>query len=315
TLTGTQVFLPFGSPEYIGLGFMVFATLVFVECFGSPFVRNCGVVISLMVGFIVAGIAGYTPPGSAEGAPQLRYVNADKINAAPWITFLWVETFPIHVYAPAILPVLIAFVVSTAETVGDIGATAESSRLATDSLRFDGRVQGGLLADGLGSLLAGLMMVPPNTTFSQNSGVIAITRCANKRAGYMCCFFLVLFGVIAKLAGILQSIPDCTLGGLTTFCFINVCVSGIRIFERATLGKSRNRFIVAASLALGLGALHPAPCTLHPAPCTLHPAPYTLHPAPYTPASSSPRIKILLSTPYSIGTILALFLNGILPED
>jgi len=301
-----QVFLPFGSPEYIGLGFVVFSMLIFIECFGSPFLRNCGVVISLIIGFIVAGSVSYYPPGSDNG---LKYVTPAKIDSAPWGTFLWVETFPLTVYAPAVLPVLLAFVVSTAETVGDIGATAEASRLPTDTISFDQRVQGGLLADGIGSLLAGLMMVPPNTTFSQNSGVVAITRCANKRAGYMCCFFLILFGIVAKLAGVLQSIPDCVLGGLTTFCFINVCVSGIRVFERANLRSPRNRFIVAASLALGLGV-------------TIVPKFFMNSFFSKVNTSNDKTlslfidgIEILLSTPYSIGTILALVLNLILPED
>ena len=178
-----EVFLPFGAAEYVGLGFSVFAFLVITEMFGSPFVRNCQVAIALLAGFAVSAVASYNVPGSDK---VLRYTNSDKISNAPGITFLWVETFPLSIYVPAVIPTLIAYVVSTVETVGDIVATAEASRVHDDG-QLDSRIQGGLLADGICSIIACLMTSPPNTTFSQNNGVVALTRCANRRAGY--CWF------------------------------------------------------------------------------------------------------------------------------
>jgi xanthine/uracil permease len=178
-----EVFLPFGAAEYVGLGFSVFTFLVITEMFGSPFVRNCQVAIALLAGFAVSAIATYNVPGSDK---VLKYTNNDKINSAPGITFLWVETFPLTIYAPAVIPTLICYVITSVETVGDIAATAEASRVHKDG-QLDSRIQGGVLFDGLGSILSCLMTTPPNTTFSQNNGVVALTRCANRRAGY--CWF------------------------------------------------------------------------------------------------------------------------------
>lgn len=221
-----QVVLPFGAAEYVGLGFIVFLFLILTEIFGSPFIRNCQVAIALLIGFAIAAGASYMPPDAPDGTPALRYVTGDKINKAPGITFLWVKTFPLSVYGPAVLPTLLAFIITTVESVGDITASAEASRVENDG-QLDSRIQGGLLTDGIASLIGALFTVLPNTTFSQNNGVISLTRCANKRAGYMCCVFLILFGVIAKIAAIIASIPECVLGGMTSFLFANIVVSGI----------------------------------------------------------------------------------------
>jgi len=147
--------------------------------------------------------------------------------------------------------------------------------------------------------------VLPNTTFSQNNGVIALTRCANKRAGYMCCFFLVVFGIIAKIAAIIASIPECVLGGMTSFLFVNIVVSGAKILG-PELEVRRNRFITAASLSVALGvALVP-----HWANNDL------VRPAAGTANKMlGDTAVIILTTPYCIGTLLAMFLNTIIPMD
>jgi len=296
-----QVVLPFGAAEYVGLGFSVFLVLLISEVFGSPFVRNSQVAIALLAGFAISALARYPMPGNT---PDLKYVTNDKINKAPGITFLWVKTFPLSVYVPAIIPTLIGFIITTVESIGDITASAEASRVDQDGL-LDSRVQGGLFTDGLASLISGLMTVLPNTTFSQNNGVISLTRCANKRAGYCCCGFLVLFGVIAKIAAIINSIPYCILGGMTTFLFVNIVVSGIKILG-PELEVRRSRFIVASSLAIGIGvALVP------------HWGNNDLVRAGKGTSNKllADVAVIVITTPYCIGTLIAMFLHAILPFD
>ena len=90
--------------------------------------------------------------------------------------------------------------------------------------------------------------------FAQNNGVIALTRCANRKAGYCACFFLIVMGVFSKFAAALVAIPAPVLGGMTTFLFSAVAVSGIRIMQTVPFTR-RNRFILTASLALGFGAI------------------------------------------------------------
>lgn len=90
--------------------------------------------------------------------------------------------------------------------------------------------------------------------FAQNNGVIALTRCANRGAGYCCCFFLVVMGVFAKFAASLVAIPSSVLGGMTSFLFTAVAVSGVAIIAKGVPFHRRNRFILTAGLTLGYGA-------------------------------------------------------------
>jgi len=106
--------LYYGAPQYIGLGFSVLVFLVVLELFGSVFLKNCNVVVALMFGYMVAGVSNY------NGAP---YVNSENIKTADAITFVWTETFPLGFYGPAVFPMLITYLVTTVETVGDLTGT------------------------------------------------------------------------------------------------------------------------------------------------------------------------------------------------
>ena len=129
--------------------------------------KNCNVIIALLFGYMIAGLSSH------DGN---NYVDTSVIKNADWITFLWTTTFPLGFYAPAVIPCLIAFGVTTVETVGDISATYEVSELDNTGQEFLESLQGGLLSDSLCSIFAGLGTSMPNTTFSQNNGVIALVR-------------------------------------------------------------------------------------------------------------------------------------------
>jgi uracil-xanthine permease len=231
--------LPWGSAEFIGLGFLVFVTIILCERFGSPIMKSCSVVLGLLVGCIVAGACGY--------------FDRSGIDEAPVASFIWVKTFPLKIYAPLILPLLALYLTLMMEAVGDITATCDVSRLDVEGELFDSRIRGGVLADGLNGLFAGLCTITPMSTFAQNNGVIALTRCANRKAGYCCCMFLVIMGIFSKFAAALVAIPSPVLGGMTTFLFSSVAVSGLRIIATVPFTR-RNRFILTAAFAVGVGA-------------------------------------------------------------
>lgn len=268
--------------------------------------KNSNVILALLFGYMVAGLSNY------EGMP---YVDSSKIESAPAIDFLWTHWFGLGLYGPAVIPLLIAYIVTTVETVGDITAGHEVSELNVKSKEYTRRVQGGLMADAVCSILASLFTSMPNTTFSQNNGVIALTKCASRRAGFATGFWLILMGVLSKIAGIITSIPDAVLGGMTIFLFANVLVSGIALFGSLDLKSRRIRFITAMSLAVGVGV------TVWPfAFQDMRASSYTA--AFWTCSNCSETMKgfrngvsIFLSTGYCIGSVIAIFLNIILPED
>jgi uric acid-xanthine permease len=232
--------LPWGSPEYLGLGFLSFATIILIELFGSPAMRNASIVLGLLLPLIVAG--------------PLGYMSRSTIDAAPAITFLWTHTFKLRVYGPAVLPMLAVYCALMAEAIGDCTATCEVSRQKVEGEEFDRRIAGAVLSDGLGGILSALFTTAPQSVFAQNNGVIAITRIANRRAGYWCCFWLILLGILGKFSGAILAIPNSTLGGVTTFLFASVAVSGLKILSTVKYTR-RNRFILAGSLTFGLGNL------------------------------------------------------------
>ncbi|KAL3907504.1 MAG: hypothetical protein SGILL_008847, partial [Bacillariaceae sp.] len=296
----------YGTTEYIGLGFVVLTSLVFIELFGSVFVKICNVIVALLIGYAVAAITNLG---------RLRYVTNDNIEAAKAVTFWWVETFPLSFYGPAVVPLVVAYLVTTVETVGDLSATFEASQLDTSGEFYNTSLQGGLTSDGFCSILSGLMTTMPNTTFSQNNGVISMTKCASRRAGYGAAFWMIILGVFGKFAGVITAIPDCVLGGMTIFLFANVLVSGINLAGNVNLNSRRNKFIMALSLAIAVGV------TVWPYAfqdrCA---SPYTA--AFWTCADCSETLKgvrngvsIFLSTGYCVGTVVAMILNAVLPAD
>lgn len=290
-MVGAPHALPWGSPEYIGLGFSVFATIIICERLGSPIMKSCAVVLGLLVGCIIAGATGYF---SSAG-----------ISAAPAVSFIWVKTFPLSVYGPIVLPLLAVYIVLMMEAIGDITATCDVSRLEVEGRLFDSRIQGGVLADGFNGLIAGLCTITPMSTFAQNNGVIALTRCANRRAGYAACLFLVVMGVFSKFAAALVAIPAPVLGGMTTFLFSSVAVSGVRIISTVNFTR-RNRFVLTAALSLGFGA-------------TLVPNWFSFV-FPSAGANHAKQgffnaIVLVMETGFAVTAFLAIFLNLLLPEE
>ncbi|KAJ6095208.1 hypothetical protein N7486_005954 [Penicillium sp. IBT 16267x] len=282
--------LPWGSAEFIGLGFVVFLTIVLCERFGSPIMKSCSVVLGLLVGCIIAAACGYfDPSGLAE---------------APVASFIWVHTFKLQVYGPLVLPLLAVSIICACESIGDTTATCDVSRLEVEGELFESRLQGAVLADGLNCVAAALMTVTPMTTFAQNNGVIALTRCANRKAGYCCCLFLIVAGIFSKFAAAITAIPSAVLGGMTTFLFTSVAVSGLAIISKVPFTR-RNRFVMTASLALGYGA------TLVP---TWFSYVFTLT-KNRSLLGLEDAIILVLETGFAVTAFVAMFLNLIMPEE
>lgn len=114
-----DVVLSYGDARYVGMGALVLIVMVIFRTFGSPFVKNCNVILSLfLVYFISCGI-------TVDGR---NFVTDTKIESADVITFNWVTTFPIGFSIEGFFPIVIAFVVSTVESIGDISASCDASQ-------------------------------------------------------------------------------------------------------------------------------------------------------------------------------------------
>jgi len=238
-------------------------------------------------------------------AAACGYFDRSGIDSSPAASFIWVHTFKLSVYGPIVLPLLAVYIVLAMEAIGDITATCDVSRLEVDGKLFDSRIQGGVLADGLNGIIAALCTITPMSTFAQNNGVIALTKCANRKAGYACCFWLLIMGIFAKFAAALVAIPSAVLGGMTTFLFSAVAVSGVRIMSTVPFTR-RTRFVLTCGLSVGFGA-------------TLVPDWFS-YVFTYTGDNHAllgfyNAIVLVMETGFALTAFLTLLLNLVLPEE
>lgn len=137
------------------------------------------------------------------------------------------------------------------------------------------------------------------------SSVISITKMANRVAGYWCGAFLIFFGILSKVSGVFLAIPASVLGGVTTFLFSTVCVSGLRVISLCGFSR-RDRVILAAALSLGMGNL------LVPSWSSYI---FTYEGDNHALTGFLDSIIIILETPFLIGGLIATLLNCTLPAD
>ncbi|KAF2090426.1 putative purine permease [Saccharata proteae CBS 121410] len=280
-----------GSPALIGLGFSVFATIVVVEFFGSPLMKSSSVVFGLAVGCAVAGGTGFW--------------SRSDIDEAPVATFLWVKTFKLSVDGALILPLLIMFICQGVSTMPDILATAEISGVEIEGTAFNSRVQGGILCDGLGSLFSVLGTAGPMVGQAGNNGVIVLTGCASRRAGWCASAFLILMGIFGKFGAVFASMPPSVLGGMQVFLYSTIAVAGIRVLALISWTR-RNRFILSTSLAIGfIDIVQPSWFNQ-----VLDYSGPNVHLSGFLQG-----VNLIVETPFIIAAVIGVFLNLLLPEE
>ncbi|KAI8646357.1 permease family-domain-containing protein [Parasitella parasitica] len=281
---------PWGGPVNFALGASVFFTIVVIELVGSVFLKNISVVIGLLIGCIIgAGVGMFDNSG---------------IAAAPVGTFLWVKHFDFSVYGPGIIPFLFVQLDMIIECLGDLTAASDVSGLPIEGKSFEERCQGGLLADGISGVFSGLANSMGVVTFSQNNGIIAVTRCANRRAGIVCAAMLIICGIFGKISAAFLAIPAPLIGGMTVYLFASVATSGIRILGYLDWTR-RDRVIVASSMALALGVSLVPTWFDNVLPTFENEALQGLMEA----------VDTVVSTGYIIAGIMSIFLNLVLPYD
>ena len=244
----------FGSMENLGLGLFV---LIVILCFKhgtKGFFSSSSILFGIIAGYIAAFIMGMVLPTTGVTAKGVTFtkswvLNWDKVANAGW--FAVPEFMPVDIIFDmrAIIPVCIMFIVTAVETVGDISGVMEGGleREATDK-----ELAGGVICDGLGSSFAALFGVLPNTSFSQNVGLVAMTKVVNRFALATGAVFLILCGLSPKLGALVSIMPQSVLGGAAVMMFSSIVVSGIQLITKEKL-TPRNLTIVAVALGVGYG--------------------------------------------------------------
>ena len=244
----------FGSVENLLLGFLVLVVIIILKHGTTGMTSASSILIGIIVGYIAAAIMGAVLPHTVVNAEGVEYTKAwvlnwDKVAQAEWIALPSLLPVKLRFDLRAIIPVLIMFVVTAVETVGDISGVMEGGmgREATDS-----ELSGGVVCDGVGSSFAALFGVLPNTSFSQNVGLVTMTKIVNRGALAIGALFLILCGLFPKLAALISIMPQSVLGGAAVMMFSSIVISGIQLITKETL-TMRNITIVSVALGLGYG--------------------------------------------------------------
>lgn len=244
----------FGSTANLLLGLFVLIVIICLRHFTRGFVSQTAILIGIVAGYIVATIMGFILPTTGVSADGAEYtyswvVQWDQVASANWFAIPKILPVALQFNASAILPMLIMFIVTAVETIGDTAGVTQGglNREPTDK-----ELSGSVICDGLGSTLASLFGVLPNTSFSQNVGLVNLTKVVNRYSIACGAIFLVLCGLFPKISAIVSIMPQSVLGGAAVMMFASIVISGINLITREPL-TGRNTTIVAIALGLGYG--------------------------------------------------------------
>lgn len=225
----------FGSASNLFLGTITLIVCIGWNIFAKGYLKQLSVLVGLIVGYIVALFMGRV---------DLSAIMSGGLISLP--KFLpYMPEFNLG----AIFSVAIIFMVSAAETIGDTTAMVAGG---LDREIEAEEISGSLACDGFASAFSALLGCPPVTSFSQNVGLIAMTKVINRftiATGAMC---MILAGLLPPIGNFFASLPESVLGGCTIMMFGTIMVSGIQMIAKAGFTQ-RNVTIVALALAVGIG--------------------------------------------------------------
>ncbi len=265
----------FGSLKHWTVALTVVVVALALKFFTKGILSNAAILVGLIAGYAVAALVGM--------------VNFSAVaNAAVFIT---PQPLPygFEFSLGAVIAVTLVSIVSAIETVGDASATtkAGAGREATDE-----EISGATYADGLGTAVAAVFGGLPNTSFSQNVGIVGMTGIMSRHVVTIGALVLVICGLLPKIGAVIASMPLPVLGGGVIVMFGMVAAAGLNVLTEVRMNR-RNMIIIAISLAAGLG-LNLVPTAVQ-----------------YLPGV----VKVLMTSAVAPTALVAIVLNLVLPEE
>jgi uric acid transporter len=233
--------LTFGSPTNLSLSFGTIVLILLITRYARGFLNTVAVLVGLVVGTVVAA---FVSDGSGG-----KVATFTGVKSADWVGF----TGPFHFGAPkfAVLPILLMIVVmliTAVETTGDVYATGqivEKPISKTD-------IASALRADGLATLLGGIMNSFPYTCFAENVGLVRLTRIKSRWVVATAGGIMMLLGLLPKAGALVAAVPSSVLGGAALVMFGTVAAVGIQTLGRVDFTNHRNVIVVAVSIGIAM---------------------------------------------------------------
>ncbi|MGE6327698.1 nucleobase:cation symporter-2 family protein [Psychrobacter pacificensis] len=228
----------FGSIPNLLLGGGVLVSVVLISIINNKVIRSSAIFIGLMLGLLAAVFMGR--------------IDFSLVSEADFFTVPIPFKYGFGFDWQAFIPIAFMYIITSIETSGDLTATSMISGEPIKGPLYEKRIKGGVLGDGVNSLIAAVFNTFPVTTFSQNNGVIQMTGIASRYVGFYVGGILCLMGLFPILGAIFTQLPKPVVGGVTLLMFATVATAGIRILSTVDF-THRNVLIIATSLGLATG--------------------------------------------------------------
>lgn len=263
----------YGSGKNLLIAFIIMCFTLALSHFGKGMWSTASVFIGMIFGYLVC--------------IPLGMVDLTAVNEAAWVALPNIFSYGFTFDLASTMSFVPAYVVSTIGTVGIMMAIGEASGTKVSS----DRAASGVLADGLGSMISGIFGGGPNTAFSQNVGLITLTKVASRHVMILAGIILTFLGVFPKLSALISVMPSPVLGGVGVIMFGLVAAQGLKTLGQVQLGD-RELLIISVAFALGIGV--------------------TVRPEILSGLPTA--LQMILSSGISTGTLAALILNVVLKE-
>lgn len=225
----------FGEANHWALALLVMAVALGLHQFVKGFLASASILIAIIVGYLVA-----IPMGM---------VDFGRVASAGWFDVPQPLAYGLDFPVAAVVGMAIMAFITTMETVGDISGITMGGAKREPTRR---ELSGGVMGDGLGTVLGGFLNALPNTTYSQNVGLVAYTGVMSRHVVTYGGIFLLLSGLFPKLGALIGVMPNAVLGGAAIVMFGMIVSAGIKLLASCDLNR-RNMLIIAMSLSAAIG--------------------------------------------------------------
>ncbi len=227
----------FGSVLNWGVAVATLLVVLALNHYTKGFVKLASLLIGMVVGYVLSLCLGM--------------VDFSPVEEAAWVATPELLPFGIAFYPTAVISMVIMYVVNSVQAIGDLSATTGG---AMDREPTDRELSGGIVGNGATSILGSLLGGLPTATYSQNVGIVTITRVINRWVLGLAGTLILLAAFLPKFASLLTTIPQCVLGGATITVFASITMTGMRLITSRKM-PYRSMSIVGLSVALGQGII------------------------------------------------------------
>ena len=232
----------FGNPRSWAVALITLAVVVFLNNFTKGILKLASILIGMVVGYVIAYFLGI--------------VDLSGVSGAAWFALPQFMPFEIKFVPSACVSLAIVYVVNAVQTIGDLSSTTMGGM---DRLPTDKELSGGIIGQGVMSIVGAFFGGLPTASYSQNVGIVTVNRVINRAVFTLAAGVLLVAGLVPKFASILTTIPQCVIGGATISVFATITMTGIRMITEGGF-TPRKSSVVGLSVALGVGITQVSGC-------------------------------------------------------